>query len=111
MTNSVSYGSEVHLDQGATKSSGPIQVSVSRDLTADDNDETLECTASVTLTVPMNLPANFGCAVIPFGTTNIARSGSVLLNGASATLARAATGSNMFAIVARGAPNNYIVTG
>jgi hypothetical protein len=91
--------------------SGVLVVSSSRDLTSSDNGRTLECTATITLTVPATLPAGFGCAVIPSGTTSIASSGGTLLNGATTTLTRLATVNTMFAIVGRHTANSYVVTG
>lgn len=88
------------------------KVSASRDLTAADNDCVLEATATITLTVPDGLPEGFSCAVIPNGTTSVARGGSVLLNGGSSTLTRADTLNPMFAIQQRASsPNSYVVTG
>lgn len=87
-------------------------VSSSRALTALDNGNTLEVTADgVSLTMPAGLPANFGVAVIPFGTTSIVSSGGTLLNGATTTLVRLASLNSMFAITARAsASNSYVVT-
>jgi hypothetical protein len=88
------------------------EVASSRDLTNADNGKTLECTGTVTLTVPINLQSNFGCAIIPNGTTSIASSGGALLNGATSTLTRAAASNAVFAIVPRAsAANSYVVTG
>lgn len=86
----------------------------SRSLVNADNGKTLECTATITLTVPVGLVRGFRCTVIPSGTTSVARSGSALLNGAGTTLTRlAATAANAtFDIRARGsADDNYVVTG
>ncbi len=92
---------------------GTVQVGSSRNLTAADNGLTLECTASsVTLTVPAGLGANFGCAVIPKGTTSIASSGGALLNGSTSTVNRADTSNSVFALVSRAsATDSYVVTG
>lgn len=87
---------------------------VSRTLQASDNGRTLECTATITLTVPVGLPANFGCQIITNGTTSVASDGTALLNGATATLTRAAaTAANtVISIVAKAsASNSYAVTG
>jgi hypothetical protein len=91
----------------------PIKtVATSRALTAADDGATLECTATVTLTVPAGLPANFGCAVIPSGTTSIASDGTALLNGALTTLTRAAASNPMFGIVLRASvANSHVVSG
>ena len=87
-------------------------VGTSRSLTDADNGRTLECTATVTLTVPIGLMTGFGCAIIPSGTTSIASSGGALLNGATTTLTRAAATNAIFAIVPRAsASNSYVVTG
>lgn len=87
-------------------------VATSRALTAADNGATLECTATVSLTVPAGLPANFGCAVMPFGTTSVVSGGGTLLNGATTTLTRTAASNGMFAITARASvANSYVVTG
>ena len=90
----------------------PVPVSVSRDLNASDNGQTLECTATVTLTVPAGLPAGFSCAVLPSGTTSIASGGGSLLNGATGTVTRAAASNAAFAIIGRAsAADSYVVTG
>ncbi len=90
----------------------PVIVSVSRNLDASDNGQTLECTATVTLTVPVGLPAGFQCAILPSGTTSIASSGGVLLKGATDTLTRAAASNEAIAIIGRAsAANSYAVTG
>lgn len=100
------------VSEAGNSLSGVITVATSRALTAADNGATLECTATVTLTVPEGLPAGFGCAVIPSGTTSVARSGAALLNGAGTTLTRAAASNAMFAITARAsAVDSYVVTG
>jgi hypothetical protein len=92
---------------------GAVQVSASRSLTAADNGATLECTAiTITLTVPAGLAANFGCAVIPKGTTSIASAGGALLNGATSTITRADSANSLFAVVSRAsAADSYVVTG
>jgi hypothetical protein len=93
--------------------SATIAVGASRPLTAADNGLTLECTAAtLTLSVPAGLGANFGCAVIPNGTTSIASSGGTLLNGATSTVTRAAASNAIFALVPRSsAVDSYVVTG
>lgn len=89
-----------------------VPVSVSRDLNASDNGLTLECTATVTLTVPAGLPAGFQCAVLASGTTSVASGGGTLLNGATSTLTRAAATNTAFAIIGRAsAVDSYAVTG
>lgn len=89
-----------------------VTVGSSRALTAADNGALLEATATVTLTVPIGLPAGFACVVIPSGTTSVASSGGALLNGATTTLTRAAAGNAMFAIQARSsASDSYVVSG
>lgn len=89
-----------------------VPVTASRALTPADDGKTLECTTTVTLTVPAGLNSGFGCAVIPSGTTSIARSGGALLNGAGTTLTRTAAANTMFAIVARASvADSYVVTG
>jgi hypothetical protein len=89
-----------------------LAVSASRVLTDEDNGLTLECTvATLSLTVPATLKANFGCAIIPNGTTSIVSSGGVLLNGAVTTLTRADSANALFAIVPRSVANSYVVTG
>lgn len=90
----------------------PVPVASSRALTAADNGMVLECTATVTLTVPAGLPNGFACAVIPSGTTSIASSGGALLNGATSTLTRAAATNAMFAIQERAsATDSFVVSG
>ena len=91
--------------------SGVLVVSGSRNLASTDNGRTLECSTTLTLTVPATLPAGFGCAVIPSGTTSIASSGGTLLNGATTTLTRVAAANHMFAIVGKNTANSYVVTG
>lgn len=89
-----------------------VPVSVSRDLNASDNGQTLECTATVTLTVPTGLPAGFQCAILPSGTTSIASGGGTLLNGATSTLTRADSSNAVFAIIGlASAANSYKVSG
>lgn len=84
----------------------------SRALTSADNGKTLECTATITLTVPSGLPAGFACVIIPSGTTSIASSGGALLNGATTTLTRTATSNPLVGILGRAsADDSYVVTG
>ena len=106
------YGVTMSVVITAIDRSLVYRVASSRDLTNADNGKTLECTGTVTLTVPINLQSNFGCAIIPNGTTSIASSGGTLLNGATTTLTRAATTNTIFAIVPRAsAADSYVVTG
>lgn len=93
--------------------SGNVGVRSSRLLNQGDNGMTLEVLAdAVTLTVPTGLSRDFGCAVIPNGTTSIASAGGALLNGATATLTRAAASNSLFGLQARAsADNSYVVTG
>jgi hypothetical protein len=87
-------------------------VGAARTLTEADNEKVIECTGTLTITVPINLPAGFNCRVIPSGTTSIASSGGTLLNGATTTLTRTAAANPIFDIVARfSAKNSYVVTG
>jgi hypothetical protein len=97
----------------ATPTQGvPLLVSSSRALLAADNGLTIECTTTLTLTVPAGLGAGFGVAIIPSGTTSVASSGGVLLNGATTTLTRAAASNALFAIQGRAsATDSYVVTG
>jgi hypothetical protein len=84
-------------------------VAASRDLTVADDGGTLDCTASgLTLTVPTGLPLDFSVVVLANGTTSVASSGGVLLNGATDTLVPF-TGS--FAIIGRSVADSYVVTG
>ena len=108
----------VDLDGGSAANTlwypTPTAVASSRSLTAADNGHVLECTATVSLTVPATLPAYFSCTVIPSGTTSIVSAGGTLLNGATTTLTRAAaTAANaILTIQARvSAANSYVVTG
>lgn len=110
------YGDSLHQwkrdAEFAPPSGKVVAVSASRTLTAADNGCTLECTATLTLTVPEGLPPAFSAAVIPSGTTSVERSGAALLNGAGTTLTRAAASNALFAIVARAsAVDSYVVTG
>lgn len=87
-------------------------VGTSRSLVAADNGNTLECTATVSLTVPAGLDRGFSVAVIPFGTTSIVSSGGALLDGVTATQTRTKTSNKMFAIVGlASAADSYTVTG
>lgn len=92
---------------------GLDQVAVSRSLGPRDNGVMLECTAAgLTLTVPNDLPAGFGCSIIPNGTTSVATSGGTLLNGSTSTLTRLASGNAIFAIAQRPSlATSYVVTG
>jgi len=98
---------------GNITGSGAIDTeATSRELTAGDDGTVIECTATITITVPIGLPNSFACAVIPSGTTTIASSGGALINGATSNLTRAAVDNAMFAIQARAsAANSYVVTG
>lgn len=89
-----------------------ITVGSSRALTSADDGKIIECTTTVTLTVPASLPSGFACVVIPSGTTSVASSGGALLNGATTTLTRAAASNAMFAIQSRAsAVDSYVVSG
>lgn len=100
------------VDGAGNDAFGTTAVASSRALTDADNGKTLECTGTVTLTVPTGLMTNFGCAIIPNGTTSVASSGGALINGATTTLTRAASANAVFAIVPRAsAANSYVVTG
>lgn len=92
---------------------GVVTVAASRALAASDHGATLECTAAgLTLTVPIGLPDNFACVVIPNGTTSFASSGGALLNGATTTLTRAASSNPMVAIAKRASvANSFVVSG
>jgi len=86
----------------------------SRSLTNADNGKTLECSATISLTVPAGLVSGFTCNVIPSGTTSIVSGGGTLLNGATTTVTRAAaTAANArFTLVPRAsAVDSYVVTG
>lgn len=94
--------------------SDSLAVASNRSLNANDWGKTLDCTAAgLTLTVPVGLPPDFWCNVIPNGTTSIASDGTALLNGATTTVARiAATAANtMFVVRNRSVANSYVVTG
>lgn len=92
--------------------SATVAVASSRSLAAADNGKTLECTATVTLTVPAGLPAGFRCQVIPFDTTSLASAGGTLLNGATTTLTRAASSNPLVTLVARASvANSYVLSG
>lgn len=110
------YGDSLHhwkRDADFVPPSGKVVlVTASRTITAADNGCTLECTATLTLTVPEGLPPAFSCAVIPSGTTSVARSGAALLNGAGTTLTRADSSNALFAIVGlASAADSYKVSG
>lgn len=98
--------------QASVSGGAAVTVGSSRALTSADNGALLEATATVTLTVPVGLPAGFACVVIPSGTTSVASSGGALLNGATTTLTRSAASNAMFAIQARSsASDSYVVSG
>lgn len=92
---------------------GVIGVQSSRALNQGDNGMTLEVLADgVTLTAAPGLSADFACAVIPNGTTSVASSGGVLINGGTSTVTRTAASNQLFGIQSRAsAVNSYIVTG
>jgi len=102
-------------EAGGTSSasnSKTILVTASRNLLPSDDGNILKCTTSVTLTaVADTLPTHFGCAIIPNGTASIASSGGTNLNGATATLSRAAASNQLIMIVYNGSANDYLVTG
>lgn len=107
-------GVPLNIALNARPNTPVVAVNSSRALTAADNGMHLECTATVTLTVPSGLPAGFRCDVIPNGTTSIATSGGALVNGAGTTLTRlAATAANAIVTIAQraSAANSYVVTG
>lgn len=87
-------------------------IATSRDLAATDDNQVLECLASVTLGLPAGLPPGFSCKVIPFGTTSIDPAPGVYLNGGITTLTRAAASLSLFEIAARPAvPDSYVLSG
>lgn len=91
-----------------------VAVAASRALTAADWGKTLDCTAAaISLTVPVGLPVDFECRIIPNGTTSIVSDGTSLLNGALTTVTRAAaTAANtMFSLRMRTTANSFMVTG
>lgn len=91
-----------------------VAVAASRALTAADWGKTLDCTAgAISLTVPVGLPVDFECRIIPNGTTSIVSDGTALLNGATTTVTRAAaTAANtMFSLRMRTTANSFVVTG
>lgn len=114
MSSSVNQGPAVTSTPNstlATVGNGALLVSTSRSLLDSDNGLTLECTAAVTLTIPAGLN-NFGCAIIPFGTLTISSDGTSLINGATASLSRAAAINPIIAVQPRSsAANSYVVTG
>ncbi len=94
--------------------SATFAVPASRSLNSTDWGKALDCTAGgLTLTVPVGLPLDFWCFVIPNGTTSIASDGTALLNGATTTITRAAaTAANtMFQIRMKSTANSFAVTG
>lgn len=100
------------LQLGKADVPATVAVAASRALTAADSGKTLECTATVMITVPATLPAGFRCQIIPFDTTSITSAGGALLNGATTTVTRAATANPLVTLVSRAsAANSYVVTG
>ena len=97
---------------GPSLTGSVIAVGVSRNLTAADNGNTLDCTATgITLTIPSGVLLTLGVVIIPNGTTSVASSGGTLLNGATSTIARDATLNAAFAVIPRTTANSYVVTG
>lgn len=97
---------------GGSSTVAPTVVNANRNLSNADNGLTLDCSGAFTLTIPTGLLAGFSCVIIPPDSANvsIASAGGVLLNGATATLARSAT-NIVFSIIARSTANSYKVTG
>lgn len=85
---------------------GVIAVAASRTLTQADNGCTLDCAASVVLTIPPGL-SNFGCAVRPSG-VQLACGAGVTINGASSTVT---TTARVGAINPTGTANSYDAAG
>lgn len=89
-------------------------VTITADSAPTYNGKTLEWTTAAVVTLSEGLPDSFGFAGIPpaSGNASIAAADDVLINGAGATLTRAAAGNVMFAVVARAsAADSYVVTG
>lgn len=87
----------------------PVPQGASKVLSAVDDGATLDCTATgLDFTLPAGLD-NFGCAIIPNGTTRVIAAAGVTVNGVVAgTLTF--TGA-VGAIVATSVPNSYKVVG
>lgn len=102
----------VMVSVSGAPSTSVLLVNSSRALTNADDGMVLECTGTLTLTVPAGLRDGFGCSVIPFGTTSIASSGGALLNGATTALTRAASSNSLIAIIERAsAVGSFVVSG
>lgn len=76
------------------------------------NGRTLVFSGAFTLTISAGLPTGFGIACVPpaAGNASIASDGTATLNGAGATLTRAAASNVAFSVIASGT-NAYAVTG
>lgn len=91
----------------------PKAQAVSRTLTQADNGQTIDCTASLSLTVPIGLPAGFAVSIqLGAGVTvSVVSDGTALLNGATTTIARAVAANVWFAVGMRSTQDSYAVTG
>lgn len=92
----------------------PTQVGAALTLTNDHDGITLECTTTLSITVPIGLRSGFMCRILTSGTTSFVSSGGTLLNGATTTVTRAAaTAANtQVALIGLGsAANSYAITG
>lgn len=102
----VGLGGQIQYDQETTA------IAADHILTVGDNGNVLECTATVTITVPVGLPKGFRCTIIPSGTTTVASDGTALLNGATTSITRTALANAAFDLIGRAsAANSYVVTG
>jgi hypothetical protein len=105
------------MGQAISTSSGsfgvPIPVTASRDITDNDDGETLRPTTTLNLTLRVGRKLGLGFVVRPASgsTISIVSDGTVLLNGATTTLTRTAASNATFAVVYDGAANSYWVNG
>lgn len=109
LTGAAGFSWGVFNGQAPVLAVGPYQ------LDPEDDQAVIECTTTLTITASRGLTGllpDFSCVVLPSGTTSVASDGTVLLNGASTTLTRAAASNAMFAIQARSsAADSLVVNG
>lgn len=104
--------SSTHADNTAASYPRIITVSNSRALTDTDDGCWLECSTSLTLTIPPTLKFGVGVVVIPSGTITVAAGNGVLINGLTTSVTRTAANNFWFGIQGRrSVPTSYVVNG
>ena len=108
----VTFDPTTGLSAAGTRMYPTAAVAVSRNLIPADQDCVLDCTATLTLTVPAGLPNGFKCTVLTISgnTTTVAFTGTTG-NGAGTSLARAGLTQLAFDIAQRSVANAFVVTG